>query len=74
MEGTGCVGTLNTYYLLLVLPCLNLFPAQKIRNKTVEVPFAIPGAIIERQIKLRVQPIVESNIGFILEFDRNSSA
>ena len=53
--------------------CLNIFPAQKIRNKTVEVIFAIPGASTERQINLRVKPNFESEIGFVLEFNSFSS-
>ena len=57
-----------TYYLLFVFQFLNLFPEQKIRNKTVEVPFNILSAITKRQSNLRVKPIVESEIGFLLEF------
>ena len=45
----------------------------KIRNNTVEIPFFIPGASNERQSDLRGNPIVESEIGFLLEFDRYSS-
>ena len=56
-------------YLLFVFPCLNIFPAQKIINKTVEVPFVIPGASTEQKSDLRVKPIVEGKIGFLLEFD-----
>ena len=50
-------------------PCLNLLRTQKIRNKTVEVPFVIPGMSTKRQRDLRFKPIVKSNIGFLLEFD-----
>ena len=49
--------------------CLKIFPTQKIRNKTVEVIFAILGASIEHQSDLRVKQIVESKIGFLLESD-----
>ena len=46
---------------------------KKNRNKTVESPFVIPGVSNKQQINLRVKPIVESEIGFLLEFDRYSS-
>ena len=49
------------------------FSSTKITNKTVEVPFVIPGAIIEHQSDLRVKPIVDSEIGFLLEFEWYSS-
>ena len=58
------ITNLYTYYLLLGFPCLNLFPAQKIRNKIVEVSFVIPGASTEQHRDLRINPIVESGIGF----------
>ena len=45
----------------------------KIINKTVEVIFVIPGASNKRQSNLRVKPIYDSKIGFLLEFDRYSS-
>ena len=48
-------------------------PSTKIRNKTVEVPFVIMGAITEWQSDLRVKHIVESEIGFLLVLDRYSS-
>ena len=62
-----------TYYLLFFSPCLNIFPSQKIRNNIVEAPFGIPYSRTERQKELRVMPIVDSKIGFLLEFDRYSS-
>ena len=52
---------------------MNLFPAQKIRHKTVEVPFEIPGASIEQKSNFRVNPIVDGEIIFMLEFDQYSS-
>ena len=55
-----------TYNLLLDFPYLNLFSAQKITNRTVEVPFVIPGVSSERQSNLRVKLFVESKIGFLL--------
>ena len=62
-----------TYYLLLGFSCLNLFQAQKIRNKTVEIKSFILGASTKQQIYLGVKPIVESNIAYLLEFDQYSS-
>ena len=51
-------------YLLpsIGFPCLNLFLAQKIRNKKVEGTFGIPGTSTERQNDLRSEPIDEINI------------
>ena len=43
------------FLLLLVFPCLNVFPAQKISNNTVEVLFLIPGASTKHQRHLRVK-------------------
>ena len=57
---------LMTYYW--VFTCLNIFTGQQISNTTVEVKFAIPGVSTERQSALRVKPIFESKIGFLLEF------
>ena len=59
-------------YLLLIIffPCVNLFPTQAIINKTVDVPFVIPGVSTKRQSDFRVKLIVESEIGFLLEFDQ----
>ena len=56
-------------YLLLIFgfPSSNLFTAQKIRNNTVEAPYVIPGVSSETENYLRVEPIVESEIGFLLE-------
>ena len=45
------------------------FPSKKYINKIVEVPFFIPGASTEQQSNLRVKPIIESEIGFLLIFD-----
>ena len=46
---------------------------KKIRDNKVEVPFIIQGEITERQSDLRINPIVESDIGFLLELGRHSS-
>ena len=61
-------------YLLItiVFTCLNIFPAQKIRNNTLEVPFGILGVSTEPGNYLRTKPIVESEIGFMLGFNRYS--
>ena len=67
------ISLIYIYDLLLGFPCLNLFPAQKTRNKTVEAPFFIPGVSTKRKSDLRVKPIVESEIGVLLEFERYSS-
>ena len=58
-------------YLLLTIgfPCSNIFPAQKIRNKTDESPFGIPGASNETEKNLRFKPVVESDIEFLLEIE-----
>ena len=42
------------------------------RNKAEEAPFGIPSAITEPKNNLRVKPIVESEIGFMLKIDRYS--
>ena len=47
--------------------------SRKIRNKTVELPFTIPGESTKGKIYLRDKQIVESEIGFLLEFEQNSS-
>ena len=59
-------------YLLLTIEftCLNIFIAQKIGNDTIEAPFGILVMSNERQNKLRVKPIVEREIGFLLDFYR----
>ena len=38
----------------------------KKKKKTVYVPYVIPGASNKRQRDLRVKPIVDINIGFLL--------
>ena len=43
------------------------------RNKTVEVPFFIPDASTKHQIDLKVKPVIESQIVFLLELDWYSS-
>ena len=43
-----------------------------IESISVEVPFGILDASTERQNDLRFKPIVESDIGFLLEFDQYS--
>ena len=52
---------------------MNIFTSQKIRNITVEAPFGITDVSNERQNDLRVKPIVERKIGFLLKFERYSS-
>ena len=44
----------------------------KIRNNIVEAPFGIPGVSTENDKILRIKPIVESDIGFLLEIYRYS--
>ena len=58
---------LITYYYYF--PIFEYIYSTKIRNNTIEVPFFIPGARTERKSNLRVNPINESKIGFLLEFD-----
>ena len=50
-----------TYYWFSMLEYIY---STKIRNKTVEAPFCIPGARTERQNNLRVKKIVESKLCF----------
>ena len=66
------VNNFYTYYLLLGFQRLNIYP-EKNRDKTVEVPFVISGVTTKWKRSLRVEKIVESEIGFLLEFERNSS-
>ena len=55
------------YSLLTIgFPCLNLFTVQKIINKTLEASFGILGVSTEPKNDLRVKPIFESKIGFLL--------
>ena len=63
-----------TLYFLptIVFPCFNLFQKQKIRNNTVETTFSVPGASTEWQKMFRVNPIIENDIGFLLEFNQYS--
>ena len=44
----------------------------KIRNSTEEAPFGIPWASTGPNNYLRVNPIIEREIGFLLEIDRYS--
>ena len=46
---------------------------QKIINNTVEAPFGKTSVSTEQKNDSRVKPIVESNIGFMLEFEKYSS-
>ena len=62
---------LIAYYLFI--SCLNIFTAQKVRIKTVESPSLIPGASTEWESDLRVKPIVEIDIVFLLESGEYSS-
>ena len=61
---------LITYYYYF--PYLNQFPAQKIINSTLDAPFGIPGASTDPENDFRVKPIIESEIDFLLDFDRYS--
>ena len=65
------ISILITHFLFF--SCLNLFLAPKLRNKGVYAPFDITGVSNERKEHLRVKPIIERNIGFLLEFDQYSS-
>ena len=51
---------------------LKFISSTNIINNTVEAPFGIPGARTEPKNDLRVKPIVESEIGFLLEINRYS--
>ena len=61
---------LITYYWVSVIEHIS---GKKIRNNTVEAPFVIPGVSTKWKSDLRFRPIVESEIGFLLEFDRYSN-
>ena len=63
----------HTYYLLLVFTYFNLFTVKRIRNNTVEASFGILGVSNEPKNYLKANPIVESDIGFLLESDWYSS-
>ena len=58
-------------YLLLTIgfQFLDLFPTQNIRKNTEEASFGIPGASTEPKNDLKFNPIVESEIVFLLEID-----
>ena len=62
-----------TCYLLLVLPLFLSISSTKIRNNTLEVSFGIPGVRTEPENYLRVKPIVDKKIDFMLEFESYSS-
>ena len=57
------------YWVYMIEPTYS----KKIRNKEVETSFGIPCASTEPENDLRVKLIVDSNIGFLLEFNRYSS-
>ena len=42
----------------------------KIRNNTIEAPLGIPGTSTKGKNNFRVKLLIESDIGFLLEFDR----
>ena len=44
-------------------------PSNKVRNKTEEALFGIPGASTQPNNALRVKPFVEIDIVFLLETD-----
>ena len=48
---------------------LDSISSTQIRNNTEEAPFGIPGASTEPNNNLRANPIVESEIGFLLKID-----
>ena len=55
--------------LLIVFHCFNIFPAQIITNRGIEASFGIQDAIISPKINAMVEPIIESKIDLLLEFD-----
>ena len=61
-----------THYLFL-FSIFESISSTKIRNKRIEVPFFIPGVSTERKRHFRFKPIVDSDIGFLLEFNWYSS-
>ena len=59
-------------YLFLII-CFSMFESiysTKIRDKTLEVPSIMPGVSTKEQSNWRVKLIVESEIVFLLEFNR----
>ena len=60
---------LVTYYWV---PVIKSISSTKDKNYTGEAPFVIPGASTEHENNLRVKPIVEIKIYFMLEIDRCS--
>ena len=58
---------LITFYWVSVLEFIS---TTKIKNSTEEAPFVIPGGSTETENDLRVNPIVESEIIFLLEIDQ----
>ena len=54
-------------------PCFNIFTARKIRNNPLEASFNKLSASTEPENYLRIKSIVETEIDFLLEFDRYSS-
>ena len=51
---------------------LTYISSTEIRNNTEQALFGIPDASTEHEKDLRVKPIVESKIGFLLEINRYS--
>ena len=73
-----CYGYINltksyTYDLSFVFPCLNLFTAQKIRNKTVEAPFFYLMRAPTIRYILGSSWSLKSNNFFLLGYYRYSS-
>ena len=54
---------INFYWASMI----EFISSTKLRNNTIETPFGIPGDSTEHEIDLRVNPIVESKICFLLE-------
>ena len=53
------------YLLLTIGFSMFEYISRKIRNKTLELPFTIPGESTKGKIYLRDKQIVESEIGFL---------
>ena len=51
---------------------LKYISSTKLENNMEEVPFGIPGASTETKNDLRVKPIIESELSFLLEIYRYS--
>ena len=56
-----------TFYWVSMLEFIS---STKLGNNTEDAPFGIMGESTETNNNLRVKPIVESDIGFLLEIDQ----